>query len=84
MRWTIKDYIDGSYADQLLRHYSTDIAAAWEAVDRIRGGSSGYFQITTVDSGGFEACVDLVRMIRAQGKTAPHAICLAALKLMNA
>jgi hypothetical protein len=71
-----------------LRPYSTDIAAAWEVVEKLRAPS------TTIDirAGFLETKVWVIQhhgrqpgvhSYEAQEKTAPHAICLAALKAIG-
>jgi hypothetical protein len=67
--------IDGTL--ECLPYYSTDIAAAWEVVEKLR------LAIAPGDEGGWIAAssayhLDAGRAERAD--TAPHAICLAALK----
>lgn len=67
-----------------LKPYSTDIAAAWEVVEKFNGlyiGESesdpGRHWWQFVDSNEQDS------YIGAEGKTAPHAICLAALKAVG-
>lgn len=64
-------------------HYSTDIAAAWDVVGKFdylylfRGKSmfDGKYECKLVGVDSFDFC--------AYGETAPHAICLAALKALE-
>lgn len=77
--------IDG---DALMRlpHYSTDIAAAWQVVEKVIAGDE--YEI------GFENGQHYAKLGSAKGgyawagqatgTTAPHAICLAALKAVGA
>ena len=72
-----------------LKPYSTDIAAAWEVVEKLqergtltvssaRGGSVGELKT-------FAWCVEIHGPeVEEWGDTAPHAICLAALKAVGA
>jgi len=62
-------------------HYSTDISAAWEVVEKtklLENYAMGIFQGEWTIAEEF-SCV--VQGIIAQAATAPYAICLAALKL---
>ena len=63
------------------RPYSTDISAAWEVVERMRSGSSGYFEITAIEGGNIRVVFDLLMRFTGEANTAPHAISLAALKV---
>lgn len=86
--------IDRSHSDKLgwLKEYSTDIAAAWEVVEKLRSPSKMFFEIRFEDkcwSAQFytaKASVELVRRWYGTGllDSAPHAICLAALKAVGA
>lgn len=65
--------------------FSTDIAAAWEVVERLRANYS--FQISADSSSDWECYLeneDLdISHVSARSETAPHAICLAALKTVE-
>ena len=72
-------------------HFSTDIAAAWEVVEKMRKDGWGM----TVDSLGFpgeewrawfqcDVSHDYLKMEIGEAATAPHAICLTALKAVGA
>ncbi len=81
-----------SYPNFRLRHYSTDIAAAWEVVEKVQANGWTFH----VDDVGFNNGIEgkwrvLLteaetgdKHVFADGDTAPHAICLAALKAMSA
>lgn len=67
-------------------HYSTDIAAAWEVVEKLKALNEngdfhlehlwGFWRVSTCNSpSGWSAWT--------RGQTAPHAICLAALKAVG-
>jgi hypothetical protein len=68
-------------------HYSTDIAAAWEVVEKMLEAYSGveiYLENERCEvhcDGARDEWDDLVYI---RGDTAPHAICIAALKAMEA
>lgn len=69
--------VDG--VDGWLPHYSTNIAAAWEVVERFH--SAGIRVDTGLDGKGNRYRVRIItRNITQRAKTAPMAICLAALK----
>jgi hypothetical protein len=68
--------------------YSNDISAAWEVVEKIAPACDGEFRLERDESGQWEceigyhvadACYPRI----AKGETAPHAICLAALKAVG-
>lgn len=62
-----------------ISHFSTDIAAAWEVVERLR--SRGYrFEVRSQPQGFW---VYFGEEMSAEAPTAPHAICLAALKAVG-
>lgn len=75
-----------SYEDEL-SYYSTDIVAAWMVVEKIKESSFSLYRLDDshweceVDSndGSFLLTSPSVNVF-ATGNTAPHAICLAALK----
>lgn len=83
-------YVTGDYANpDSIPEYSTDIAAAWEVVEKMKH-SSWSFSIRSSDDceaefslndGKFLQNADTVGMGR--GDTAPYAICLAALKAVG-
>lgn len=61
------------------KDYSTDIAAAWEVVERLVAGGERHFVVE-------KAGAWLVRFREGDwlpGETAPHAICLAALRAVG-
>jgi len=58
-------------------HYSTDIAAAWEVVEKIGGGHT----VIRYRDGSYR-CIHERTMDAASAETAPLAICRAALKLV--
>lgn len=77
-----------------LPHYSTDIAAAWEVVEELKGqcrlilrtsrlsiSQSSVVSAAFVDCGPLEEAQYMCR--EAVLETAPHAICLAALKAVG-
>lgn len=59
--------------------YSTDIAAAWEVVGKLWEDQESVFELTRPVGSGFN-CRFRQGAIKEWGETAPHAICLAALK----
>lgn len=65
--------------------YSTDIAAAWEVVERLKDSEHAFGFELTQDQG--ELCEWLAYFgegrFKAESETAPHAICLAALKAVG-
>lgn len=65
------------------RHYSTDIAAAWEVVEKLR--TAKYELLICTFSGKWS--VDVLHTGKsidvANADTAPHAICLAALNAVS-
>jgi len=63
--------------------YSSDMAAAWEAWNVV---GHGYCMILVkrMDRIGWIWSAELNGFVHAQAKTAPHAICLAALKAVGA
>lgn len=71
--------IDSSYSGDGFSP-STDIAAAWEVVEKVRK-EAGDFQLALVDYGSaWAARFDKASAVE---RTAPHAICLAALKAVG-
>lgn len=68
-------------------HYSTDIAAAWEVVGKLKDSHPRFMLMRyemTFGARKFESCFDT--MPQQPGDlcdTAPHAICLAALKAVG-
>jgi len=99
-----RDYVDGArffFEDTdgaptyLYMNYSTDIAAAWEVVEKLRelnNGSVLEFRLTWSGKEygipGFvfriwESDLPHVDLLPFEAKTAPHAICLAALKAVG-
>jgi len=58
-------------------HYSTDIAAAWEVVEKASGEGPHKWSITNEHDTWY---VSANGVAEAEADTAPHAICLAALK----
>jgi hypothetical protein len=78
----IRDGSGARYYPELL-HYSTDIAAAWEVVEKM-----GTLPRKDMQRGGFQVNYDdhgwTASFWReyAFGESAPHAICLAALKAL--
>lgn len=71
--------------DNLLPHFSTDIAAAWTVVDKLREE-----WIVTAEIDSTQCVIGLghnyastPEELRASAATAPHAICLAALKAVG-
>lgn len=68
------------------RRYSEDIAAAWEVVEKLKGG----FSLDTDHGKPASWCVNWIvvgetpKHVVAHGDTAPLAICLAALKAVGA
>lgn len=64
-----------------LKSYSTDISAAWEVVEKMKQGS-GHFSIK-LTCYGWEALFRYPVTREATAMTAPHAICLAALKAIE-
>lgn len=69
---------------QSIPHYSTDIAAAWEVVEKMRrdgygvhvGGRPDAWEISIINAGGLEFSLD-------DQPTAPLSICLAALQAVG-
>lgn len=82
------DVRQGGYAGgigQHLRPYSRDIGAAWEVVEKLEGKGFSY-HIETGEPGMVDAFFDTdvdSPIFWAAAKTAPHAICLAALKAVG-
>ena len=68
------------HEDHLIRHYSTDIAAAWEVVEKIDDGRRPYqvFQMRRVGA-SWGATFDPTWAEFECAETAARAICLAAL-----
>lgn len=81
-------WLDGCFSN--LPHYSTDIAAAWEVVEKLTSKKQPHFQLSLCDSytenpkwcAEFDLDRPFKRVI-AKAETAPHAICLAALKAVG-
>jgi ABA sandwich protein len=85
-----------AYGTRLTPKYSTDIAAAWEIITKLHSDATTYFQIEWSRS-RWEAIIRTRRcgtwsaeggdsdgyLGEATAKTAPHAICLAALKAVG-
>ena len=78
----------------IVPHYSTDIAAAWEVVEKRCEDSQNYVEVTRIaasapisrELGVIYSAVFATRnatAFRAVAKTAPEAICLAALKALG-
>lgn len=64
---------------------STDMAAAWEVVEKLTEKSEPHFELSR-GRDGWHAGFDLDRpfkRVTAQADTAPHAICKAALKALT-
>ncbi len=89
MRYVEKSY---NYYGYVEWHPSTDIAAAWQVVERMRelGWFSSHTDLT-IDSGQEWWSWHFTDIkppgsttVKAQGHTAPHAICLAALAAVGA
>jgi hypothetical protein len=69
---------------------STNIASAWEVVEKLTAIPRPYFEVTTAgaysERPGFLAAFDLdrpMKRVTATAETAPHAICLAALRAVG-
>lgn len=83
-----KDAIDGWYPDHLFP-YSTDIAAAWEVVEKLTAQFGDDFTIWSIWSrenkirARFNRGESRTYAAQADAPTAPHAICLAALKAVG-
>lgn len=76
------EWIDPDLTSQALPHYSTDIAAAWLVVQKIESFSliaPGAWYAGGEYHNEDRWCCETATTI-AYGDTAPHAICLAALK----
>lgn len=77
MGWTISEgfyYGPGERVPANIPRYSTDIAAAWEVVEKMRGAAG--FMLVNFAGGGWQADIgDACE----HAETAAHAICLAAL-----
>ena len=90
---TTTGYDSGDEPIWMPRPYSTDIGAAWEVVERITGHLSLY--VTVGNTASFPSSIHYLKpwvcvigihekpVALIQAKTAPHAICLAALKTVN-
>ena len=84
--------ICGHFANclEIVPSYSTDIAAAWKIVEKITKGNNWELTIET-DSGEWEVRCNAhfsrkdynERQYNSRAMTAPHAICLAALKAVG-
>ncbi len=71
-----------------VKSYSTDMAAAWGAVDCMREKHQATFRLFTNRYDEVARCRFLfdsldLNMDLVEGQTAPHAICLAALKALS-
>jgi len=68
-------------------HHSTDIKAAWEVVEKLKGKELSHLTLTYWPVPDEWSCEDAQNednpKIGAVAKTAPHAICLAALKAVG-
>jgi len=77
---------DGHWDHDAVPNYSTDISAAWQVVDRLTEVFAD--MELTVDKGMWECLFDTREIVPehflAGADTAPHAICLAALKAVEA
>lgn len=62
-------------------HYSTDIAEAWKVVEKFKGDRD--IRIDSDFDGGYWVYPSPVFNKPIHAKTAPHAICLAALNIVN-
>lgn len=79
-------------ARNTIPHYSTDIAAAWEVVERLTTGNDRWFYDCLWRDpnsgkwrfGNFDADGSFSLLEREMVETAPHSICLAALKAVGA
>jgi hypothetical protein len=69
--------------EALVPRYSTAISAAWEVVEKMQTlGEPGEYDLEIfVSEGSTHACFGSTEVIKA---TAPHAICLAALRAVGA
>lgn len=63
-------------------HYSTDIAAAWEVVEKLNP-KEDEFRLVNFRGQGWECTFRFFRGDREEGETVPHSICLAALKAIG-
>jgi hypothetical protein len=76
-----------NYPNFRLRHYSTDIAAAWEVVEKDDGWGFDWTLTRWMASSKPWACVAYRvadgEAFSGMAATAPHAICLAALKAVD-
>lgn len=70
---------DGWYYSQY-KDYSTDIAAAWEVVEKLRG-DGWIFNLSDSWAAQFHMPGNI--LVVSSAKSAPHAICLAALKAVE-
>ena len=76
------DFVEADDALEASPPYSTDIAAAWEVVERLADGSHGGFDCGIDWDGGWWACFEEPggnKYHVENQDTAPQAICLAAL-----
>ncbi len=71
------DFIEEEGAWFSVPHYSTNIAAAWEVVEKL---GNDFFELSRGGSGLSDGWSALTAEGDAWAETAPHAICLAALK----
>lgn len=67
-----------------VKRYSTDIAAAWEVVDSLRSRFEGFYWNLNETYDGMWTVNFWPKGSELNGDTAPHAICLAALKAVGA
>jgi len=71
------------YRDEDIKFYSSSIEAAWEIVDKL-GEHPGYYSVRLAGHSTLYRCVfEEQGKFEAFGKSAPHAICLAALKAIG-
>lgn len=70
---------DGAMVYPFVPEYSTDIAAAWQVVEKL---TEGEFHLSRCYGGGWEC--ELGAPYISFGETAPLAICLAALEAVGA
>ena len=77
---------DGNWiSKENIPHYSTDIAAAWQVVDKMTGKNLGWKLYNTTDNNigcHFEVKPNSGEGVWATADTAPRAICKAALLAM--
>lgn len=77
---------DNPWRNHGIKPYSTDIAAAWEVVEKMVASDKLVFNLTTQKLDGMTEFICILRLCEKSGylkgtaDTAPHAICLTALK----